>query len=155
MRQERVVNVIWVPLAGGGQNSGHRYREALRPLDSPELVQSYGAALGCLERLAADPCADLGEWVGHGPALSVYAQWAVYALRDRQLIDRDIAHARLGRLAQLQHKGGLGPSYPGIHYGKSSGWSAPSWWGGDMHVVHQAELIRIAPERYSIERFTP
>lgn len=149
------MSVIWVPLAGGGPSSPFRYRDALGPLDSPELIQSCAAALDRLERLAVDPSADLGEWVGHGPALSVYAQWAVYALRDRQLIDSGAAQLRLGRLAQLQHKGGLGPSYPGIHYGKSSGWSAPSWWGGDMHAVHQAELIGMAPQRYSTERFNP
>lgn len=145
--------MIWVPSAGAGPNSGHRYRDTLRVLRDPELAESYGEALDRLEQFAANQAGALGEWDKHGPALSVYAQWAVYELRARQLIDDTEAGERLRRLAQLQRRGGLSAAYLGIHRGSPSGWTAPPWWGSDIHAEHRQALIDLAPERYSHDYF--
>lgn len=141
--------VIWVPLAGGGRLNGYRYRDALRPLTDRELTESYNDGLVRVEALSQDPSAELGEWAGHGPALSVYVQWGVYAMRDRRIIDMDECKARLERLALIQRRDGLHPGYRGIHYGRSGGWEAPRWWGSDLHAQHQCELIQRWPADYS------
>lgn len=145
--------MIWVPDPGAGANDGHRYRACLRVLHDPELTESYGDAVERLEQFAANHGAALGEWDAHGPALSVYAQWAVYEMQARTLINDTAAVSRLQRLAQLQRRGGLAPAYPGIHRGRSSGWAAPPWWGGDIHAEHRRALIDIASERYSSDYF--
>lgn len=145
--------MIWVPLAGGGRLNGYRYRDTLHPLTDRELAESYDDGLARVVALSEDPLADLGEWDGHGPALSVYVQWAVYALRDRHIIDQDGWKARLGRLALIQRRGGLHPGYRGIHYGRPGGWEAPRWWGSDLHVQHRCELIERWPADYSSGRF--
>lgn len=140
--------MIWVPSAGAGPNSGYRYRDTLRVLRDLELTEAYSDALDRLEQFAANQAAALGEWDKHAPALSVYAQWAVYELRARQIIDDTETRDRLHRLAKLQQRGGLTPTYPGIHRGSSLGWAAPPWWGGDIHAEHRQALIGLAPEHY-------
>ncbi|SHU65807.1 Uncharacterised protein [Mycobacteroides abscessus subsp. abscessus] len=154
--------MIWTPLPGGGPNNGYRYRDTLRPLATQELQETYVEALGLIEQLAEDPAAPLGDWKGHGPALSVLAQWAVYALRDRGILsttkpgDDQLSETdqQLLRLARLQQKGGLYQGFPGIHYGKSIGWQAPTWWGAEAaHQHHQEQLIALNPEVYTREHF--
>lgn len=145
--------MIWVPLPGGGPTDGYRYREALRPLHVPELTQAYEEALHKLSALAVDPGAELDEWHGHGPALSAYAMWAVYALRDHGVLDSEETKGRLKQLATYQLADVNGP-YRGIHYGKTKSWEAPPWWGGPIHVRHQVELIALAPHRYSEATFS-
>lgn len=143
--------MIWVPLPGRG---GYRYRDTLRPLANRDLLESHGDALRRVEALSQEPLGDcLGEWRGHGPALSVYIQWAVYALRDRALITADESLQRLETIARLQQRNGLYPGCKGIHYGRSSGWEAPPWWATDIHAQHREKLISLWPERYSEELF--
>lgn len=146
--------MIWVPSAGGGPDAAFRYRESTRLLQEPELLQSYSEAIDRIEAYAANSSAPLDEWDGHAPALTVYAQWAVYALRNCGAIDDSETHRRLARVAKLQQRDGLGRGYPGIHRGRSAGWAAPAWWGGSIHAQHRDELIRRAPERYSLTDFT-
>lgn len=136
---------IWVPTPGLGPDNGFRYRSALLPLDIPELREACGLALAAVERLAERSNSPLGEWAGHGPALSVYAMWAVYALRDSGSITRDDAVVHLRRLTELQRV---------IHYGRSAGWLAPPWWGSaDIHQSHQQALIDRDGSRYSAALF--
>lgn len=145
--------MIWTPLPGGGSLNGYRYRDTLRPLSNQDLQESVEDSGARIEELAQDPAAPLGEWHEHGPALSVYAQWAVMALLERELITRDEYLRRLARLAQLQQRDGLYRGFPGIHYGRSRGWEAPSWWGTDIHQQHRQQLIAAQPEQYSREHF--
>ncbi|WP_074332410.1 hypothetical protein [Mycobacteroides abscessus] len=125
----------------------------MRPLADDDLVDSQADALARIEALAVDRGADLGQWQGNGPALSVYVQWAIYALRGRNLISMEESLLRLGRVAVLQQKNRLYPGHPGIHYGRPGGWEAPIWWGTEVHKQHQLELIARAPQHYSMERF--
>lgn len=145
--------MIWTPLPGGGSLNGYRYRDTLRPLTNQDLLASLDDARARVEALAQDPNAPLGEWQGHGPALSVYAQWAIYALLDRGLITKDDYLRRLEQLAHIQQKNGLYRGYPGIHYGRSTGWEAPPWWGTDVHQHHQNQLIAARPQHYSLAMF--
>lgn len=145
--------MIWTPLPGGGPLNGYRYRDTLRPLTNEDLVESLDDAQARIEALSQDPQAPLGQWQDHGPALSVYAQWAVYALHDRALITKDEWTRQLKRLADIQQRGGLYSGYPGIHYGRSRGWEAPPWWASDIHQQHQDELIAKRPQHYSRDLF--
>lgn len=146
--------MIWVPLSGGGPLNGYRYRDALRPLADRELVESYDDGLARVVALSQVPSASLGEWAGRGPALSVYVQWAVYALRDRQIITWEESNLRFEQLARIQRRDGLYAGYRGIHYGRPDGWEAPRWWGSDVHRQHRCELISRWPASYSRELFT-
>ncbi|SIE16481.1 hypothetical protein [Mycobacteroides abscessus] len=145
--------MIWAPLPGGGYENGYRYRDTLRPLATPELNESYTEALALIEELAQNPAAQLGDWKDRGPALSVYAQWAVYALRDRGVLTGEEAVNHFKHLAALQQKNGLYQGFPGIHYGKSIGWLAPKWWETGTHKRHQAELRKKNPAHYTKELF--
>lgn len=152
--------MIWVPLSGGGPNNGYRYRDTLRSLATPELQETYTEALGLIEQLAEDRSAPLGDWKDYGPALSVLAQWAVYALRDRGILattktdgQKSETDQHLAHLARLQQKNGLYQGFPGIHYGNSRGWQAPPWWGTAVHQHHQEQLIALNPAAYSCEHF--
>lgn len=145
--------MIWTPLSGGGPLNGYRYRDTLRPLTNQDVVDSLVDAQARIYALAQDPHAPLGEWQEHGPALSVYAQWAVYALHERELITKEESQQRLKRLADIQQRNGLYRGDPGIHYGRSRGWEAPSWWGTDIHRQHQVQLIAAQPQHYSAELF--
>lgn len=145
--------MIWAPLAGGGARNGYRYRDTLDPLASEELIESYEDSLAAVTALAQDRHADLGQWRGHGAALSVYAQWAVQGLRARDLITAHEWKSRLEVLATLQQRNGLYRGYPGLHYGRTSSWEAPGWWGTDVHAQHCEDLIAKAPQRYSMELF--
>jgi hypothetical protein len=88
---------MWVPLAAGGPANGYRYRDTLRPLATEELLESHDEAMGRVGDLSGNSSASLGEWEGRGPALSVYAQWTVYALYDREVVDIDESKRRLKR----------------------------------------------------------
>lgn len=140
-------------MSGRGSTDGYRYREALRPLHVPELTEAFEQALHKVSALAADPGAELDEWNGYGPALSAYAMWAVYALRDRGVFDGQETKDRLKQLAEFQ-LADVNGAYRGIHYGKTTSWEAPPWWGGPIHVQHQVELIARAPNRYSEATFS-
>lgn len=100
-----------------------------------------------IERTAAGIDSDLGEWVGHAPALSAYAMWAVYALKARNVIDNGETQRRLGHLASLQKT-------PGMRSERGAGWLAPPWWGSTIHVHHQHLLIAKRPGRYSTTTFS-
>lgn len=141
--------MIWVPLSGGGPLNGYRYRDTLRPLALQELIESHDEATALVEELAKSRSAPLGLWRARGPALSVYAQWAVYALRERDAITQEVFLARLERLAQLQQRNRLYRGFPGIHYGSSAGWEAPPWWSGPLHLEHQALLMVKNPDHYT------
>jgi hypothetical protein len=131
---------IWVPVPGLGPTNGFRYRDTLRVLDVPEIEEAYELALSTVEKFARSSDNDLGEWTGHGPALSVYAMWAVYALEARRVVDVAETKDRLKYLTDLQRI---------IHYGRSAGWLAPPWWGSAIHVQHQRALIAEDPARYA------
>lgn len=111
----------------------------------PEVLQASALALAATENLADNPDSDLGQWVGHGPALSVYAMWAVYALEAHAVITHAEAVKRLKHLADLQRV---------IHYGRSAGWLAPTWWGSTIHIQHQQALASKDPVRYPPAAFT-
>ncbi|MBU8813641.1 hypothetical protein KL953_32720 [Mycolicibacterium goodii] len=137
--------MIWVPVAGAGSTDGFRYRDTLSALDTPEVLQASALALTATENLADNPDSDLGQWAGHGPALSVYAMWAVYALEAHAVITHAEAVKRLKHLADLQRV---------IHYGRSAGWLAPPWWGSTIHIQHQQALTSKDPVRYPPAAFT-
>jgi hypothetical protein len=135
---------IWVPVAGRGPADGFRYRDTFAVLDVPEIRQADELALTAVSRFADGADGDLGEWTGHGAALSVYVMWAVLALEARRAIDVEESKDRFKRLADLQRT---------VHRGRSSGWLAPSWWGSAVHGQHQELLIAIDPGRYSSSVF--
>jgi hypothetical protein len=143
MRDAAVCGEIWVPIAGA--QGGFRYQDSLKALDIPEVVEVYDLALAAIEGFAASSDSDLGMWTGHGPALSVYAQWAVYSLETYRVIDVREAKHRFKHLAELQRA---------IHYGRSTGWLTPPWWGSEVHAQHQGALIARAPDRYTADVFT-
>ncbi len=147
--------MIWCPSAGGGPLDGYRYRSSLRLLDVPEVQESCDEALALVEALAVDQRTELHDWAGHGPALSAYAMWSVYALRDHGVITEAESKPKLKRLAKLQQKDGLYPGYPGIHYGRSTGWLAPPWWGSEIHEAHRQLLAVRAPGRYPVGSMNP
>lgn len=136
--------LIWVPSPGLGSDNGHRYRDALRKLDAPEIVEAHDVSLSTIERYATDAGADLGEWAQHGPALSVYNMWAIYALEEHGVISVGEVDRRLKHVAELQRV---------LHYGRSTGWLAPPWWGSDVHRQHQRALIARDPDRYTVDSF--
>lgn len=121
-----------------------RYRDALSVLDIPEIIEAHDLSLEMIECCADDPESDLGDWAGHGPALSVYTMWAVYALKERGVIGAEDADSRLTRVAELQRV---------IHYRRTAGWLAPSWWGSDVHRQHRVALIAKDRSRYTLEGF--
>ncbi|OKH83351.1 hypothetical protein EB73_07270 [Mycobacterium sp. SWH-M3] len=135
---------IWVPSPGRGADNGHRYRDALHTLDTPEIIEAHDVSLLAIERYAGDPGSDLGEWTDHAPALSVYNMWAIYALKEHGVIGAEDVNRRLKLVAELQRV---------IAYGRAAGWLAPSWWGSDAHRQHQRALIARDPDRYTVENF--
>lgn len=140
----RASSRIWVPSPGLGADNGYRYRDALCALDSPELIEAHNLSLLAIELHANDSGSDLGEWTRHGPALSVYNMWAVYALEKHGVISADEVTCRLKHVAELQRV---------LHYGRSAGWLAPPWWGTDVHHQHQRALIARDPDRYTVDSF--
>lgn len=134
--------MIWVPVAGFG---GFRYRDALRPLAAEELTETHNDAMDRVIRCVDDPSVNLGEWQDHAPALTVVVQWTVYALMAHGLITDEGAQLQFKQLADIQRV---------IHHGRASGWSAPPWWGSNVHRQHQTALIATHPQRYSDETFS-
>lgn len=136
-----------MPVAGLGPTDGFRYRATFGALDVPEIAQACDLALTAVQRYAGRGGveSDLGEWAGHGPALTVYAMWAVLALESRRVLDVAETRDRLKLLADLQRK---------VHRGRSGGWLAPAWWGSEVHAAHQELLIAADPGRYSAGVFS-
>ncbi|MFV8227450.1 hypothetical protein [Mycolicibacterium fortuitum] len=133
--------MIWVPMAG---SDGFRYRDALRPLAAQELTDTHYDAMDRVITYIDDPSADLAEWQGHAPALTVLVQWTVYALMAHGLITDEDAQLQFTQLADIQRV---------IHHGRPNGWSPPPWWGSDVHREHQTALIATYPQRYSEATF--
>lgn len=138
------MDTIWAPLAGLGPTNGYRYRDTLQVLNTPEITQAHQLALAALRSAATGDDSGLDQWHGHAPALSVYAMWAVYVLEDRKAITADETRHHLAELAGIQRL---------VHHGRSSGWSAPPWWGTGIHAQHRAALIAHDPENYSPQTF--